>query len=972
MASKTTPSPSRIPVPVPVPVRSPPAPTPISACYAVREVSDNANVVSKHHDSKLHPAAENGMVTDTPMTAVVSPQGGMGKGFETFLMTGDMIIRTTPPHQKSRGAEGDSPSPSLKRKDVSGGDSNSPREMFSVETSPKITAPKRIVQTATTENGAQLVAPLPVRAPVASFEELSDMSQSSSSGEFTETPKQSSSNSRSPETPTLVADTSRLDEALETLGRLGSSLPSSQANSADNTLNEAPSSGDSGVLQDSNGSDSDTLDHKDDDVQRVMTTSMSEEKIVSEMSKTDTNRPLVRTSKSHENYLQTEAGLSLVTIDIDDNMAYSLDTLTYQDSNSDSSTEKVSELSQQQVRSLHNSPERKLGKSAGTGGEGDREFLPGFISLQDSRPGKPKLKHHEEGRLNGNSPSPRGDSLSPSADRKNTNTSCDSDGDVMHMSIRSDESDTDSLYHQPSKGVDQPSAARLAKRLYNLEGFRKSDVSRHLSKKNDFSTLVADEYLKYFDFGGDSLDAALRKFLHQFCLTGETQERERVLAHFSRHFIECNPGAFNSEGTFHTVHASDACHTLTCAIMLLNTDLHGQNIGRKMTCADFVENLSDLNDGENFPKEVLKSIYNSIKAEPIEWAVDDSVGEGDGQTEEGVGGSAQPSTTMIQLGGGNPFLDVPDPTKTVEYKKGYVMRKSCMEPGKRKTPFGKRGWRMVYVVLRDLILYQYKDEHQVKKGQFVESANNVIRVHHALATKASDYTKKQHVLRLQTSDWSEFLFQTGGTTELQEWIDMINLVAASLSSPPLPSGVGSQSRFQRPLMPSSCTKLNIHEQLGYHSRHIGELEQELQLHRAAAPEKGSKSTTISTYLEKESYLEFELKRFKTYVYLLQAKVMSPMELEPSLVETSIGEDEEMTSLQGSPVAAGHGAFVGPAAVTSAKASSSRPVQRSLSDSPCLNMKAWGTFGNIESLDRWNKSPLVRKQKTPTSDMTSRH
>lgn len=35
----------------------------------------------------------------------------------------------------------------------------------------------------------------------------------------------------------------------------------------------------------------------------------------------------------------------------------------------------------------------------------------------------------------------------------------------------------------PAKSVDQPSAMRLAKRLFNLDGFRKSDVSRHLSKK---------------------------------------------------------------------------------------------------------------------------------------------------------------------------------------------------------------------------------------------------------------------------------------------------------------------------------------------------------------------------------------------------------------------------------------------------------------------------------------------------------
>ena len=40
-------------------------------------------------------------------------------------------------------------------------------------------------------------------------------------------------------------------------------------------------------------------------------------------------------------------------------------------------------------------------------------------------------------------------------------------------------------------------------------------------------------------------------------------------------------------------------------------------------------------------------------------------------------------------------------------------------------------------------------------------------------------------------------------------MDTINLVAASLSAPPLPGAVGSQRKFQRPLMPSSYTRLNL-------------------------------------------------------------------------------------------------------------------------------------------------------------------
>lgn len=66
---------------------------------------------------------------------------------------------------------------------------------------------------------------------------------------------------------------------------------------------------------------------------------------------------------------------------------------------------------------------------------------------------------------------------------------------------------------------------------------------------------------------------------------------------------------------------TDAVHTLTCAIMLLNTDLHGQNIGRKMTGAEFIDNLAELNDGENFPRDVLKSLYQAIKSHPLEWAL---------------------------------------------------------------------------------------------------------------------------------------------------------------------------------------------------------------------------------------------------------------------------------------------------------------------------------------------------------------
>ena len=78
---------------------------------------------------------------------------------------------------------------------------------------------------------------------------------------------------------------------------------------------------------------------------------------------------------------------------------------------------------------------------------------------------------------------------------------------------------------------------------------------------------MAKEYLKFFEFQGLSLEDCLRQFLSCFSLTGESQERERVMVYFSEHYHECNPHAYRS---------SDEVHGITVALLLLNTDLHSE------------------------------------------------------------------------------------------------------------------------------------------------------------------------------------------------------------------------------------------------------------------------------------------------------------------------------------------------------------------------------------------------------------
>ena len=76
-------------------------------------------------------------------------------------------------------------------------------------------------------------------------------------------------------------------------------------------------------------------------------------------------------------------------------------------------------------------------------------------------------------------------------------------------------------------------------------------------------------------------------------------------------------------------------------------------------------------------------------------------------------------------------------------------------------PFGRRSWRMVFVVVKDMVLYHYKDEQHAKSGHPVKNPQDIVHIHHALATTATDYTKKQHVLRLYTSNMAEYLLQAG-------------------------------------------------------------------------------------------------------------------------------------------------------------------------------------------------------------------
>ncbi|NXO81184.1 PSD1 protein, partial [Sitta europaea] len=438
--------------------------------------------------------------------------------------------------------------------------------------------------------------------------------------------------------------------------------------------------------------------------------------------------------------------------------------------------------------------------------------------------------------------------------------------------------------------ADLEAAKRLAKRLYNLDGFKKADVARHLGKNNEFSRMVAGEYLKFFVFTGMSLDQALRSFLKELALMGETQERERVLAHFSQRYYECNPNAISSED------GSQA----TCAILPTTSEVLFCCFQCLLLCAIFFTLLFVSVGSQHFSAASLAALYGSIKNEKLQWAIDEE------ELRKSLSELADTNPKSIKRisSCSNPFLDFSQDSSIATYKHGLLVRKIHADPDCKKTPRGKRGWKPFHAILKGMILYLQKEEYKPGKALAEEELKNAISIHHSLATRASDYSKRPNVFYLRTADWRVFLFQAQNPEQMHSWITRINVVAAMFSAPPFPAAIGSQKKFSRPLLPSSCTRLSQEEQVKNHETKFKTMSAELLEHRSSLPEKKVKGKEYEELKQKEEYLEFEKSRYGTYAMLLRAKLKAGSEdlaaFESTLFDTAGGEDDGLKKSRSSP------------------------------------------------------------------------
>ncbi|KAG9509422.1 Cytohesin-1 [Fragariocoptes setiger] len=144
--------------------------------------------------------------------------------------------------------------------------------------------------------------------------------------------------------------------------------------------------------------------------------------------------------------------------------------------------------------------------------------------------------------------------------------------------------------------------------LMEGEGLNKTAIGDYLGERSEFNMKVLDTFVNLHNFSNLILVQALRQFLWSFRLPGEAQKIDRMMEKFAIRYCQQNPGVFND---------TDTCFVLSFAVIMLNTSLHNPSVKDKPTLEKFITMNRGIDNGQDLPRQLLESLYESIKQEPF-------------------------------------------------------------------------------------------------------------------------------------------------------------------------------------------------------------------------------------------------------------------------------------------------------------------------------------------------------------------
>ena len=130
-----------------------------------------------------------------------------------------------------------------------------------------------------------------------------------------------------------------------------------------------------------------------------------------------------------------------------------------------------------------------------------------------------------------------------------------------------------------------------------------------------YSSQVREGFYGEIDFRKRSLIGSMRLVLSLYRLPGEAQRIDRLMEALATCWHEQNP---HEDGDLMNPFATcDAAFVFSFSTIMLNTDLHNNQVENKMTLDCFCRNNRGTNDGKDVPREYQEKVYNEIKNDKL-------------------------------------------------------------------------------------------------------------------------------------------------------------------------------------------------------------------------------------------------------------------------------------------------------------------------------------------------------------------
>ncbi|WVF70182.1 hypothetical protein IAT40_004970 [Kwoniella sp. CBS 6097] len=159
-------------------------------------------------------------------------------------------------------------------------------------------------------------------------------------------------------------------------------------------------------------------------------------------------------------------------------------------------------------------------------------------------------------------------------------------------------------------------------------------VAEYLGGPRALNAIALRYYMQYFDMKGQTLVDAFRDLCQKLHLKAESQEIDRIIEAFSARYFECNPSTvYGTPGVVHTV---------TAAMLMLNTDLHIAELNKHMSRNDFVRNA-------------MRAIHESMPAADRSSTPDLVRDDNSSSAKVGFGSSPSMAPPPVSLQANTPF-----------------------------------------------------------------------------------------------------------------------------------------------------------------------------------------------------------------------------------------------------------------------------------------------------------------------------